>query len=152
MLIIRLTRRGKRNDPSFRIVVSERLNPVKGKFLEQLGHYNPKLKTKSLNKERILHWLKVGAACSPTIHNLLVSEGIIQAPKIKAWRPKRKKVGEVGIGAVESSAPKGEISGEAPKPEERPKNELPEEEKEIAEAEEKNQPPEPVQKEEPAKE
>lgn len=117
MLIIRLTRRGKRNDPSFRIVVSERLNPIKGKFFEQLGHYNPKLKTKNLDKERILYWLRVGAACSPTVHNLLVGEGIIQAPKIKAWRPKKKEaLSQVGPVNVKEATPPEEKTEEKTEP------------------------------------
>ncbi len=88
MLKIRLTRRGRRNDPSFRLVVTEQSNPVKGKFLEDLGHYNPKLKTKVFKQERILYWLGQGAKCSATTHNLLVSEKIIEGAKVKAWRPK----------------------------------------------------------------
>jgi len=90
MLIIRLTRRGRRNDPSFRLVVTERSNPVKGKFLEELGFYNPKLKERSFKKDRILYWLGKGAKASPTVHNLLVNETIISGPKVRAWRPKVK--------------------------------------------------------------
>jgi small subunit ribosomal protein S16 len=93
MLVIRFTRRGRRNDPSFRLVVCEQSNPVKGKFLEELGFYNPKLKTKAFQKERILYWIGHGAKCSPTVNNLLVSDGVIQGKKVKAWRPKKKAVG-----------------------------------------------------------
>lgn len=89
MLIIRLTRRGRRNDPSFRLVVTEKTNPIRGKFLEELGHLDTVTKAKSFKKERILHWLSQGAKCSPTVNNLLVSEGIIKGQKVKAWRPKR---------------------------------------------------------------
>ncbi|MBI4708730.1 MAG: 30S ribosomal protein S16 [Candidatus Portnoybacteria bacterium] len=111
MLIIRLTRRGKKNDPSFKIVVTEASNPIRGKFLEELGYYIPKLKEKSFDKERILHWIKQGAKCSPTIHNLLVSEGIIQGQKVKAWRPKKK----------EGSAQEKEVSDAPEKSEEETK-------------------------------
>jgi len=95
MLIIRLTRRGRRNDPSFRLVVTERGNPIRGKFLEGLGFYNPKLKTKSFDKERILYWLGQGAKTSATVHNMLVDEGIISGSKVKTWRPKKKEGGEI---------------------------------------------------------
>jgi len=91
MLVIRLTRRGRRNDPSFRLVVTESSNPVKGKFLEELGFYNPKLKSKSFKQERILYWIKNGAKLSPTVNNLLVSSGVIQGEKVKAWRPKKRE-------------------------------------------------------------
>jgi len=109
MLVIRFTRRGRRNDPSFKLVVTEQSNPVKGKFLEELGFYSPKLKTKSLQKERILYWISKGAKCSPTVNNLFVTEGIIQGPKVKAWRPK-KKTGE-------AAAAKAEVKEEKKAPE-----------------------------------
>jgi small subunit ribosomal protein S16 len=91
MLVIRFTRRGRKNDPSFRLVVSEHSNPVKGKFLEELGFYNPKLKSKSFDKERILYWIEKGAKCSATVNNLLISSEVIQGKKVKAWRPKKRE-------------------------------------------------------------
>ena len=110
MLIIRFTRRGRRNDPSFRLVVTERSNPIKGKFLEELGFYNPKLKTGSFKKERILYWIDKGAKCSATVNNLFVTEGIIQGPKVKAWRPKKK----TGEAAAKAETEKKEEKAEEP--------------------------------------
>lgn len=116
MLIIRLTRRGRRNDPSFRLVVSEKSNPIKGKFLEELGYYNPKLKTKAFKNERILHWIEKGAKCSPTVNNLLVSAGIIAGEKVKAWRPKKneatKPTGEQPEHKVKKEVPAEEMKTE----------------------------------------
>jgi len=120
MLIIRFTRRGRRNDPSFRLVVTEQSNPIKGKFLEELGFYNPKLKTKSFKKERILYWIDKGAKCSATVNNLFVAEGIIQGPKVKAWRPK-KKAGEAAAAKAETEK-KEEKAEEQPESQEMPKN------------------------------
>lgn len=77
--------------PSFRIVLVEHKRPVKGKFLEVLGFYNPLSKQKGLKKDRINYWLSEGVGVSPTVHNLLVQEGVIDGKKIKAWRPKKKK-------------------------------------------------------------
>lgn len=91
MLVIRLQRVGKKNQPSYRVVLAEKKSPVKGKFIEILGNYNPRLKTKALEKERILYWLSKGAQASPTVHNLLVSEKIIDKPKVKAWIPRKKE-------------------------------------------------------------
>lgn len=81
MLIIRLHREGKKNSATFRIVVTEKQNAAKGKFLEILGSYNPHLNSKIFKKERINHWLSKGAKTSDTAHNLLVSAGIIKGPK-----------------------------------------------------------------------
>jgi len=90
MLVIRLARIGKKNQPNFRVVLAEKGSPVKGKFIEILGNCNPRLKTKFLKAERIKYWLSKGAQASPTMHNMLVSEKIIEAAKVKAWRPKMK--------------------------------------------------------------
>jgi small subunit ribosomal protein S16 len=91
MVRIRLTRRGKRNQPTFRIVAAESSRPIKGKFLEILGHFNPRSKELVLKKDRILEWLKNGAQPSKTVHNLLVDNKIIDAPKVKATRTRTKK-------------------------------------------------------------
>lgn len=90
MLVIRLTRIGKKNQPAYRVVLTEKTNPVNGKFIEILGSYNPRLKQKALKADRIKYWLSRGAQASPTVHNLLVSEKIIEAKKVKAWQPKKK--------------------------------------------------------------
>lgn len=90
MLKIRLQRIGKRNSPSFRVVLVEHTFRPQGKFLELLGSYNKVQKQKNFNKEKILYWISKGAQISPTMHNLLVDEKIIDKAKIKAWKPKKK--------------------------------------------------------------
>ena len=94
MLKIRLQRIGKKNSPSFRVVLVEHTMRPQGKFLELLGSYNKIQKQKSFNKERILYRISKGAQVSPTVHNLLVDEKIIDKPKVKAWKPKKKTVEE----------------------------------------------------------
>ncbi len=126
MIVIRLQRVGKKNQPSYRVVLAEKTAPVKGKFIEILGNYNPVLKTKSFKKDRILHWLSKGAQASPTIHNLLVGEKIIDKPKVKAWTPRRKE--------GEEAKAQEEVKEEAPKEEAVKKEKIVvEEEKEKAE-------------------
>ena len=83
MLKIRLIRIGKKNTPVFRLVVAERTAPPKGKFLEVLGSYNPRLKQIALKKERINYWLSKGAQASETVYNLLVAHNVIKGPKKK---------------------------------------------------------------------
>lgn len=89
MLIIRLHREGRKNANAFRVVVTEKQNAAKGKFLEILGFYDPGLKSKKLNAERIAYWLSKGAKTSATAHNLLVSSGVIAGPK-RAIKIKKK--------------------------------------------------------------
>src|SRR6266404_3246451 len=83
MLTIRLTRVGKKNDPSFRVIVVEsKRKPQPGNYLEMVGSYDPRVDRVDLKAERIKHWLSMGATTSETVHNLLVSNKIIDAKKI----------------------------------------------------------------------
>lgn len=91
MLRIRLRKVGKKNQPSYRLVVCEQRSKPQGKYLENLGFYNPRTKKIKLHKEQILSWLKKGAQASATAHNLLVSQGVIKAAKRRAWYAHRKK-------------------------------------------------------------
>jgi small subunit ribosomal protein S16 len=87
MLKIRLQRIGRKNDPSFRAVLTDSKNSTKsGRFLEILGTYNPKslenAKQTNFNNERINYWITKGARLSDTMHNFLVSENVIKGKKI----------------------------------------------------------------------
>ena len=85
MLTIRLQRVGRKNDPSFRVVVTDSKNgPQSGKFKEILGAYNARFGKPTLNADRIKHWLSVGAKTSETVHNMLVHYKIIDGVKINA--------------------------------------------------------------------
>ena len=74
----------------FRVVLTDKRNaPKSGKFLEILGFQNPKTKDKKFDVERVKYWLSKGAKTSATIHNMLVSEKIIEGKKINMV-PKKK--------------------------------------------------------------
>lgn len=82
MLTIRLTRVGKKKDASFRVVVVDSKRKVKaGNYLEMLGSYDPRVDISTLNAERIKHWMSVGAKPSDTVHNLLISQKVIEGKK-----------------------------------------------------------------------
>ncbi|OGI65946.1 30S ribosomal protein S16 [Candidatus Nomurabacteria bacterium RIFCSPLOWO2_02_FULL_40_10] len=90
MLKIRLQRIGRKNDPAFRVVLTDSKNSTKsGKFLELLGTYNPKAGEKVLIAERIKYWMSQGAKASDTMHNFLVQDKIIEGKKINVL-PKKK--------------------------------------------------------------
>lgn len=91
MLIIRLKPIGKKKQISFRIVVGERRSKLNGRFIEDLGFYNPHNDKFSLKEERIKHWISNGAQVSDTVHNVLVKSGLIDAPKRKVKMRKSKK-------------------------------------------------------------
>ena len=90
MLIIRLQRVGRKNDPSFRlIVIDSKKAAKKGVAVEILGSYNPIKKTTALKPERIKYWLSVGAQTSASARNILVNNKVIDSPKVnKAKKPK----------------------------------------------------------------
>lgn len=145
MLVIRLFRTGKKNQPSFKIVVTDKRKPPRaGRFVEQVGFYNPRTKEKILKQDRIKYWLSVGAKPSATLHNLLVSEKIIESQKIPVHKKsKEKKEGaeqqeQVQAGAAQTAkVPQGEpakpveekpaepSSAKAPDGEEKPAEEKP---------------------------
>jgi len=66
VIVIRLTRVGKKNQPYFRIVAAEKQAAVKGKFLEILGHWNPRSGELVVDQDKLNLWKKKGAQLSDT--------------------------------------------------------------------------------------
>lgn len=92
MLKIRLQRIGRKNDPSFRIVVTDsRRGPKSGKYVELLGSYNPRQNSLNIKGERVSYWILNGAQVSGTVHNILIKEGITHGKKINVL-PKKTPV------------------------------------------------------------
>jgi small subunit ribosomal protein S16 len=92
MLKIRLQRVGRKNDPSFRVVVTDsRRGPKSSNYLEILGSYHPKTKAIDLKGDRIKHWMDHGAQVSGTVHNLLIKNSIISGDTINVL-PKKSPV------------------------------------------------------------
>jgi small subunit ribosomal protein S16 len=131
MLTIRLQRTGTKNRPAFRLVLAQAYRSASKKFLEVLGHYNPRSKEFGIkNEERLKYWLSQNVHLSPTVHNLLVEKKLLDAKKVQAWKPKKKEKpeGEAAIPAVPTAAtpaapvaepapaaPAAEATAEAPK-------------------------------------
>jgi len=99
MLTIRLQRVGKKHQPSYRVVVSERRSKLGGPPIEDLGFYNPFTKTANIKKDRVEHWTKVGAKCTPTVHNLCVAKGVIAGAKLPVKLRKKKVEAETVVPA-----------------------------------------------------
>lgn len=116
MLMIRFQRTGRKNNPSFRIAVSEKRSKPKSGALELLGSFDPKTKQSSFKKERILYWVSQGAHVSPTVHNLLVSQGVIQDKKImvKIAKPKIVETKQETQNVVSTEGAVQAVAGEAP--------------------------------------
>lgn len=93
MLRIRFSRTGKVGQPSFRIVIAEHRAPVKGRYMEILGNYQPALKTKqiAIKKDRILYWISKGAIPTDAVASLLKKQGLEGMDKYLEPRNKQKK-------------------------------------------------------------
>ncbi|MBM3939581.1 MAG: 30S ribosomal protein S16 [SAR202 cluster bacterium] len=78
MLRIRLSRVGKKKQPSYRIMVADIAAPRDGAFVEQVGIYNPLTNppTVSINQERVQYWIKAGAQPSESVAQILKSQGV----------------------------------------------------------------------------
>jgi small subunit ribosomal protein S16 len=77
MLRIRLTRTGKKGQPSYRIVVTEITAKRDGRIVERIGHYNPLPDPAEylIQEDRALYWLSVGAQPTDAVERLLVKQG-----------------------------------------------------------------------------
>jgi small subunit ribosomal protein S16 len=95
MLIIRLFRTGKKRQPVYKIVVTEKKNaPAKGRFVDQVGFYNPITKERKIDKEKVEYWISKGAQRSDTVTNLLITENVIKEKKKIKHKKSKKKVEE----------------------------------------------------------
>ncbi len=77
---LRLVRLGRSHRAFFRLRAADERNAASGRFIEELGHVDPlekdPAKAVTLKRERIEHWLSVGAKVSPTVESLLKKQGI----------------------------------------------------------------------------
>jgi small subunit ribosomal protein S16 len=92
MLAIKLQRIGRKHQPSYRLVVAEKRSKMLAPPVEDLGSYNSFTKRATINKERMSHWLSVGARPTATVHNFLVKEGVLTGAKIPVKMRKKAKL------------------------------------------------------------
>ncbi|MBI4992172.1 MAG: 30S ribosomal protein S16 [Candidatus Harrisonbacteria bacterium] len=104
--MLKLQRRGKKHQAAYRLIVGEKRTKLLGKQTDDLGWYNPHQDKYEFNKERVQHWLKVGAKMSPTVNNLLVKAGVIEGTKLPVHK-KAKKSKEETAKPAEAAAPAG---------------------------------------------
>ena len=80
MVKIRLRRVGAKKQPSYRVVVADSRSPRDGRFIEVIGFYNPRTEpeTVTIEEDRALHWLSVGAQPTEAVARLLRSQGTLE--------------------------------------------------------------------------
>jgi small subunit ribosomal protein S16 len=115
MLMMRLQRVGRKNDPSFRIVVTDKRTGVKSdRHVDRLGSYNPKMNHVQIDGEKAKEWLAKGVQPSDTLHNILVSQKIIEGKKKNVLPKKSPIIDEAKIKAeAEAAAAKVEAEAKA---------------------------------------
>lgn len=89
---IRLTRVGSKKQASYRVVVQEEGSKRDGRYIENLGYYNPRTEPSTivLNQERVNYWLSVGAQPTDAMGVLLRAAGITDKfYRVKAAKKKR---------------------------------------------------------------
>lgn len=105
MLRIRLQRKGRTKVATYRIIVAEHTRSAKkGNAVEELGSYDPRTKARILNADRVKYWISKGAQPSGTMHNMLVSAGVISGKKVNVLPKKTvaKKEEEAAAPAAEA--------------------------------------------------
>ncbi len=122
MLIIRLSRVGKKKQPTYRLVISEKARDTQGRSLEILGDYNPRTKVKRFNEERIKYWISKGAQASDSVWNIFLQMKLVDGGKRKVVPTPKPKVEEAKpeVKAEEKKEEKKEEVKEEPKAEEAP--------------------------------
>jgi small subunit ribosomal protein S16 len=121
---IRMTRGGAKKRPYYNIVIADSRSPRDGRFIEKVGTYNPMLPREHedrirLKKERIEHWLKMGATASDRVHKFLADAEMVsprpRREQTKKNQPKAKaqeRMKAEAAAAAEKAAAPAE-SGEA---------------------------------------
>ena len=115
---IRLSRGGAKKRPYYRIVVADSRASRDGKYLEQIGTYNPMLPKDSgervkLNEDRARYWIGVGAKPTDRVHRFLDAAGVLErAPRNN---PKKGEPGEAAKERAEEKAAKIAEAEEAAK-------------------------------------
>ena len=93
MVKIRLRRMGAKKQPTYRFVVADSKSPRDGRFIEILGHYNPRTEPKTLevNAEKAKEWLAKGAQPTETVKRLFAEKGIVERGPIPTHKRAPRK-------------------------------------------------------------
>ena len=114
MVRIRLRRVGAKKQPSYRVVAADKEAPRDGRFLEVIGHYNPRTEPETihLDEDRVYHWLSVGAQPSDAVVKLFKIMGTMERfERFKAGEDVEKLMDEAAaFEAARNVDPKTKIS------------------------------------------
>jgi small subunit ribosomal protein S16 len=114
MLKMRLQRIGRKNNPSYRVVVTDSRNAAsRGRSVDLIGSYDPKLGRVIIDKDRATHWLSHGVQPSDTVYNMLVAQGIVEGRKKNVLPKKSPIIDEAKLKAEAEAKAKAEADAKA---------------------------------------
>ena len=116
MVRIRLRRTGKKKQASFRVVVADSESPRDGKFIEIIGHYNPRTDppTVVIKEDRALYWLSEGAQPSDAVARMLRNMGTMaKFEAVKRGEPLPETEAEAEVDATAVAEVEVEVEAEA---------------------------------------
>ncbi len=125
MLKMRLQRYGRKNEPTYRVVITDSRNsPRTGNHVDVIGSYNPKMGNFQIDGEKAKQWISKGVQVSDTVYNFLITQKIIEGKKKNVLPRKSPVVDEAKLKAeaeakakAEAEAAKAAAEAEAPKEE-----------------------------------
>lgn len=112
MVVLRLTRIGKKKQAQYRVVVADSRRFVNSKFISIVGWYNPHTKEIDLKKDEIATWLSKGAQPSNTVARLLKDNGVKLPNWVEITEKNRKPKKEVEVKPEKTEAPAEEAATE----------------------------------------
>lgn len=116
MLKMRLQRIGRKNNPSYRLIVTDSRNAAsRGRSVDLLGSFDPKLGTITIDKEKAKHWISKGVQPSDTVYNMLVAQGVIEGRKKNVLPKKSPIIDEAKLKAEAEAKEKAEAEAKAAK-------------------------------------
>jgi len=114
MLKMRLQRIGRKNQPSFRVIVTDSRNAqIRGRHVDIVGTYEPRQGTFVIDAEKAKKWLSQGVQPSDTIYNFLVEKKIIEGRKKNVLPKKSPVIDEAKLKAEAEAKAKAEAEARA---------------------------------------
>lgn len=100
MLTLKLSRVGKKKQPQYRLIVTEKGRDPWGRALEIIGHYNPGVSPKvfTVDKERLAHYIGNGVQFTDTVNNLLINFDYIKGEKRQKVHITAKRAANIAKG------------------------------------------------------
>lgn len=123
---LRLMRIGKKKQPQYRIVVMDERAPRDGRYIEQIGRYDPRQQPSlvEVDNDRAADWLSKGAQPTETVEKLLNVSGALNTMKVRSGEIHVVGVQRDGAdseaaepGTAKAEAPADEVEAEGPEPE-----------------------------------